>query len=121
MRFFNTIINALCKSGDIAEAIKFMRIMEDRGLKPDLFTYSVIISGYIKCGEMENAMRMFSEAKKNREKLTPVMYHTIIRGYCRLERFEKAVKLLEEYGVRANTDEYDKLKLLIGVYGGEVN
>ncbi|XP_076908277.1 small ribosomal subunit protein mS80 (rPPR6)-like [Bidens hawaiensis] len=109
---FNTIINALSKSGDLTEAIKVMRLMENRGLKPDVFAYSVIMSGYIKGGEMEEAAKMLTEAKKNHCKLTPVIYHTIIRGYCKLEQFEKAVKLLEEmeeYGVRPNTDEYNKL------------
>ncbi|KAI3693911.1 hypothetical protein L1987_76866 [Smallanthus sonchifolius] len=109
---FNTIINALSKSGDMTEAIKIMRMMENRGLKPDVFAYSVIMSGYTKGGEMEEAAKMLTEAKKSHCKLTPVIYHTIIRGYCKLEQFEKAVKLLEEmeeYGVRPNTDEYNKL------------
>ncbi|MFS7956010.1 putative tetratricopeptide-like helical domain superfamily [Helianthus anomalus] len=109
---FNTIINALSKSGDMTEAINVMRMMENRGLKPDVFAYSVIMSGYAKGGEMEEASKMLTEAKKNHCKLTPVIYHTIIRGYCKLEQFGKAVKLLEEmeeYGVRPNTDEYNKL------------
>ncbi|KAK1408865.1 hypothetical protein QVD17_40975 [Tagetes erecta] len=109
---FNTVINALSKAGDMTEAIKIMRVMENRGLKPDVFAYSVIMSGYTKGGEMEEAAKMLKEAKKNHNKLTPVIYHTIIRGYCKLEQFEKAVKLLEEmeeYGVRPNADEYNKL------------
>ncbi|KAJ0818022.1 putative tetratricopeptide-like helical domain superfamily [Helianthus annuus] len=109
---FNTIINALSKSGDMTEAVNVMRMMENRGLKPDVFAYSVIMSGYAKGGEMEEASKMLTEAKKNHCKLTPVIYHTIIRGYCKLEQFGKAVKLLEEmeeYGVRPNTDEYNKL------------
>ncbi|KAD5316980.1 hypothetical protein R6Q59_032246 [Mikania micrantha] len=109
---FNTVINALSKSGDMTEAIKIMRMMEDRGLKPDVYAYTVIMSGYAKGGNMEEAAKMLTKAKKNHCKLTPVTYHTIIRGYCKIEQFEKAVKLLqemEEYGVRPNSDEYNKL------------
>lgn len=95
----------------MGEARKLLKVMEDRGLKPDVYTYSVIMSGYTKGGEMEEAYKILNEAKKKHSKLSPVTYHTIIRGYCKLEQYDKALELLgemKEYGVEPNEDEYNK-------------
>ncbi|MCD7473515.1 hypothetical protein HAX54_015422 [Datura stramonium] len=109
---FNTVINALSKSGEMGEARKLLNVMENRGLKPDVYTYSAIMSGYAKGGEMEEARKILDESKKKHRKLSPVTYHTIIRGCCKLEQYDKALELLgemKEYGVQPNADEYNKL------------
>ncbi|GER49150.1 pentatricopeptide repeat-containing protein [Striga asiatica] len=110
---FNCVISGLAKSEDSTDgALNMMRLMEKRGLKPDLYTYSAILSGFAKNGEMEQACKIFDEAKKNHSKLTPIVYHILIRGFCKLEQFDKAVGLLREmraHGVNPNHDEYNKL------------
>jgi pentatricopeptide repeat protein len=109
---FNTVISGYCKGGDLKEAIEIMKLMESRGLKPDVYTYTVIISGYSSGGQMEEACYILSEAKKKHSKLSPVTYHALIRGYCKLDQFDKALELLaemEKFGVQPNADEYNKL------------
>ncbi|KAJ4886333.1 Pentatricopeptide repeat-containing protein [Raphanus sativus] len=81
--------------------------MESRGLKPDVYTYTVIISGYAKGGLMNEAQEILAEAKKKHERLSPVTYHSLIRGYCKMKTdtvvlplkaldWEKAEMLFEE-------------------------
>ncbi|CAI0552219.1 unnamed protein product [Linum tenue] len=109
---FNLVINAYCKVGDMDGAMKTMKLMKSRGLKPDVYTYTVAMSGYVSGGCMEDACKLLSEAKKKHTKLSPVSYHTLIRGYCKLEQYDKALELLaemKEFGVRASVDEYTKL------------
>lgn len=113
---FNTIITALSKQGNTMEdAMEVLRMMEGRGLKPDVYTYTVIISGYVRRCEMEEAYKILQQAKKNlseSSKLSSVTYHTLIRGFCKLEQFDQALALfseMKEDGVQPNHDEYNKL------------
>ena len=41
---FNFVINGLSKAGDMEEARKMMKLMKIRGLKSDVYTYSVSMS-----------------------------------------------------------------------------
>ncbi|KAJ1386778.1 Tetratricopeptide-like helical domain superfamily [Sesbania bispinosa] len=109
---FNFVITAYSKVGEMGQAVEMMKLLESRGLKPDVYTYVVIASGYSNGGEMEEARKILEEAKKKHVKLSPVLYHTLIRGYCKIEQFDEALKLLTEmkdYGVRSSFDDYDKL------------
>ncbi|XP_020597846.1 pentatricopeptide repeat-containing protein At3g02650, mitochondrial [Phalaenopsis equestris] len=109
---FNYVITGLCKEGEVVDAIALTRVMECRGLRPDVYTYSVIMSGFAKAGLMDEAFKIFCEAKKKHKILTPVLYHILIRGYCRIEEYEKALECLKdmkEHGVQPNADEYSKL------------
>ncbi|KAK7277120.1 hypothetical protein RIF29_18270 [Crotalaria pallida] len=109
---FNYVITEYAQAGQMVQAMGMLRVLESRGLKPDLYTHAVIMSGYSNGGEMEEARKILEEAKKKHVKLTPVMYHTLIRGYCKLEQFDEALKLLAEmkdFGVRPSVDEYEKL------------
>ena len=109
---FNYVITALSKGGEMEDAIAVMKIMEGRGLRPDIYTYCVIMSGFAKGGLMDEAYGIYREAKKNHAKLSPVTYHILIRGYCKMEEYDKALNCLKEmkdYGVQPNADEYNKL------------
>ncbi|KAF9593820.1 hypothetical protein IFM89_025529, partial [Coptis chinensis] len=119
---FSCVIRGLCrikdieeakKAGDLDEAMGLLKVMESRGLRPDVYTYSVLMSGYVKGGQMDEEHSLLSEAKTKHAKLCPVMFDILTRGYCKLEEFDKAVELLNEmkdYGVYPNADEYNKMK-----------
>ncbi|KAK7308994.1 hypothetical protein RJT34_05383 [Clitoria ternatea] len=109
---FNFVITGYAKVGEMGQVVDMMKLMESRGLKPDVYSYTVLASGYSNGGEMEEAVKVLEEAKKKHHKLSPVMFHTLIRGYCKLEQYDKALKLLAEMrdcGVRPSVDEYEKL------------
>ncbi|PQQ13022.1 pentatricopeptide repeat-containing protein [Prunus yedoensis var. nudiflora] len=55
---FNMVINGYCMAGDMREAIDMMNLMKSRGLKPDVYTYTVIMSGYTNGGQMEDACKI---------------------------------------------------------------
>ena len=92
--------------------MELIKLMESRGLKPDVYSYTVVISGYANGGQMKEAYEVLDEAKKKYAKLCPVTYHTLIRSHCKLEEYDLALKLLSEmrdFGVQPNADEYNKL------------
>ncbi|KAK6911790.1 Pentatricopeptide repeat [Dillenia turbinata] len=113
IKAFSAVIQDLCRIKDVDEAKKLLyKMIDRRGLKPDLYTYTIIMSSYAKRGQMDEAIKVLSEAKEKHSKLSPVTYHVLIRGYCKLEEFDKALNLLSEmkdYGVKPNKDEYNKL------------
>ncbi|GAB4855906.1 hypothetical protein Ancab_024546 [Ancistrocladus abbreviatus] len=41
---FNVVISSLSRPGDMDEAMEMMRLMEKRGLKPDVYTYRLTVS-----------------------------------------------------------------------------
>ncbi|KAK6235637.1 Pentatricopeptide repeat - like 10 [Theobroma cacao] len=94
------------------KAKEMIKLMEDKGLKLDVYTYIVVMNGYANAGQMDEACEVLSKARKKHMKLSPVTYHTLIRGYYKIEEFDKALKLLAEmkdFGVQPNVDEYNKL------------
>ncbi|KAK6247807.1 hypothetical protein QUC31_019372 [Theobroma cacao] len=109
---FNSVVNGYSKVGDMDKAKEMIKLMEDKGLKPDVYTYIVVMNGYANGGQMDEACEVLSEARKKHMKLSPMTYHTLIRGYCKIEEFDKALKLLAEmkdFEVQPNVDEYNKL------------
>ncbi|KAF9624613.1 hypothetical protein IFM89_012035 [Coptis chinensis] len=121
MKAFSCVIGGLFRIKDIEEAKKvgnldeamgLLKVMESRGLRPNVSTYSVLISGYVKGGQMDEARSLLSEAKKKHAKLYPVTFLILARGYCKLQEFDKAVELLiemKDYGVYPNDEEYNKM------------
>jgi pentatricopeptide repeat protein len=55
---YNTLIQALCKDGDVDTALRFFADMEVRGLQPDTFTYNVVLSALSEAGRSEEAQNM---------------------------------------------------------------
>ncbi|KAJ7949493.1 Pentatricopeptide repeat-containing protein [Quillaja saponaria] len=109
---FNSTINGYSKAGDMGEALEMLKLMESWGLKPVVYTYTVIMSGYASGDQMEEASKVLREVKKKHSKLSPVTYHTLIGGYCKLRQFDEALQLLAEmrdFGIEPIVDEYDKL------------
>nr|GMD50688.1 pentatricopeptide repeat-containing protein At3g02650, mitochondrial [Ipomoea batatas] len=76
----------LSKQGEMEEATKSLKMMEDRGLKPDVYTYTVIISGYVKKLEMDEAAEKLLEEMKG----NGVHLNAITKGLIR------AVKDMEQ-------------------------
>lgn len=43
---YNTLINGICKEGNMEKALKLMDEMLERGLAPTKFTYTSLIQGH---------------------------------------------------------------------------
>ncbi|KAF5188175.1 Pentatricopeptide repeat-containing protein [Thalictrum thalictroides] len=84
---FNFVISGLSKAGEMDEVMGLVKVMESRGLRPDVYTYSVIISGYgaVECDEGEWCRTNSDE------------YNKMIQSLClKAVDWRTAEKLLEE-------------------------
>ncbi|XVF47444.1 hypothetical protein PTKIN_Ptkin03bG0109000 [Pterospermum kingtungense] len=91
---FNSVVKWLFKGWRYGQRKEDYKT--DGGLKPDVYTYTVVMSGYANGGQMDQACKVLSEDKDKHMKPSPVTYHTLIRGYCKIEECYMALKLLAE-------------------------
>ncbi|XP_058203758.1 pentatricopeptide repeat-containing protein At3g22470, mitochondrial-like isoform X3 [Rhododendron vialii] len=113
---FNMLIDALCKEGrtgeaegilkimvrrdgffrnrKIGEAIKVFRSMQDQGIVPNNFIYSILINGMCKAGKIEDARKLFNSILANGLKPNVQLYNTMICGLCEVALLDEAEELL---------------------------
>nr|XP_011462244.1 PREDICTED: pentatricopeptide repeat-containing protein At1g62670, mitochondrial-like [Fragaria vesca subsp. vesca] len=61
---YNTIIEALCKAGDMECAMHFFSDLSLKGVRPDGFTYNMLIRGFIHKNEGSKAYNLVMEMLK---------------------------------------------------------
>ncbi|KAF2286395.1 hypothetical protein GH714_016680 [Hevea brasiliensis] len=84
---FNTIINGYSKCGYMKGAMEMKKLMERRGLKPDLFTYTVIF---------DKALELLTEMKEFGVQPNVDKYNKLIQSLCLKADWETAEKVLEK-------------------------
>ena len=57
--FFSSIINGLCKEGNVTYAQDIFNLVVEIGESPDVTTFTSLIDGYCLVGKMEKASRVF--------------------------------------------------------------
>ncbi|XP_059069266.1 pentatricopeptide repeat-containing protein At3g53700, chloroplastic-like [Cryptomeria japonica] len=86
---YTTIIDGLCKAGDLSRAHSLMNKMFDEGLSPDAVTCNCLIDAHCKLGEMDKAMTVG---------IAPdvVNYNTLIDCFCKENKLDRAFSMLNE-------------------------
>jgi len=64
LRIVNSLLHGFTKSNDVESALGVLDDIRARGLKPNMFTYSVVIQGLSRVGRWGEAMDLAEEAKK---------------------------------------------------------
>lgn len=94
------------------KAIKLFKEMEDKGLKPDVSTYTMIIHGYCRATDMDRAIKWFHRMKRNQVEPDVFTYTTMIDGYMRMADVPNAEGLFRSMmtkGIRPNRVTYNTL------------
>eukprot|EP00913_Durusdinium_trenchii_P021906 g20584.t1 len=60
----NTLIDACCRTGDLAKASCLLDDMADFELCPDLITYSTLIKGHCAKGDLDKALELFGAMRR---------------------------------------------------------
>merc|ERR1719298_268433 len=91
---YNTLIDIYARVGDMDKVSKMFRDMCDRGVDPDLITYSTVIKGYCVQGDMEQA------------KVAPSNFtlSILVKLYGRLGDLDRAFKVVETYPAKYGFD-----------------
>lgn len=92
---YSTIINGLCKKGEVKGAIQCLRFMEKEKCQPDAITYNTIIDGLCKRGLVDDALDLFCEMNNKGVRFTVVTYTSLIHGLFNSGQWEEALLLFK--------------------------
>uniref|UniRef100_A0ACD5W497 Uncharacterized protein n=1 Tax=Avena sativa TaxID=4498 RepID=A0ACD5W497_AVESA len=99
---YNTVINALCKDGNVRDARLIMdKAVSESGMKPDGFTYSSMILGYCKNNDLASAIEVFARMGKEGCEPNAAAYSNLINKLCDSGRVNEALDLMAEMTRRA--------------------
>merc|ERR550514_733666 len=82
--------------GDVSHAAKLFKDMGERGVDPDIITYSMMIKAYAVQGDMKQAIQLFGEMRKRGVEPDTKAYTTIIEGCLRKGDLEAAVRFVDD-------------------------
>uniref|UniRef100_A0A803KNL2 Pentatricopeptide repeat-containing protein n=1 Tax=Chenopodium quinoa TaxID=63459 RepID=A0A803KNL2_CHEQI len=78
---YNTIVKGLCRIGDNASALAFLKKMQfGCHFKPDIVIYNTIIDSLCKDRLLQEALDLFSSTKSEGIKPNVVTYTSLVRG-----------------------------------------
>ncbi|OAY84830.1 Pentatricopeptide repeat-containing protein [Ananas comosus] len=126
---YTILIDAVCRSGNLREAVRLLGVLTDAGFKPDCYLYNTIMKGYCmmdECGgvmEVYNRMRDEGVEPDLARKFLSVMaemghfpdtitYTALMSGMCRKGDASGALGLLgemEQKGCEPNECTYNTL------------
>ncbi|ERM94580.1 putative pentatricopeptide repeat-containing protein At4g17915 [Amborella trichopoda] len=93
---YNTIINGLCKAGDIGDALRLFRKLDGLSCRPELIRYNILIDGLCKCGKTHEARRVLKELGKMGYTPNGITYRTVITCCFRSGKANLGFELFSE-------------------------
>ncbi|GJN29377.1 hypothetical protein PR202_gb17600 [Eleusine coracana subsp. coracana] len=103
---FNTLINAMAKSGCLAAGVALDLLFEEaerlftelleKGFKPDAISYNSLLYAYAKEGDADNVERVCEELVKAGFTKNEITYNTMIHMYGKMGRLDLAIGLYDE-------------------------
>lgn len=81
----NTLIDACCRTGDLAKASCLLDDMADFELCPDLITYSTLIKGHCAKGDLDKALELFGAMRRRGIKPDAIVFNSLLDGGARKE------------------------------------
>ncbi|KAI8561104.1 hypothetical protein RHMOL_Rhmol04G0311000 [Rhododendron molle] len=126
---YSTIIDSLCKDGMVDDAVRLLLEMKDRGkakeadevleatiergVDPDVVTYSSLMDGYdglCKNGNIAKALSLFHTMESNGLDIDVVQYSILIDALCKDKKMDHArdlFKKLSSKGLYPNVKTYN--------------
>ncbi|PKI48504.1 hypothetical protein CRG98_031126 [Punica granatum] len=92
----NSLIDALCKGGNVDEAYKFFQEMGSKGINPDACTYSMFIWAYCESEDIHSVFRVLERMKRYNLVPNVYTYNRIIKKLCKKDKIREAYELLDE-------------------------
>ncbi|KAF8117186.1 hypothetical protein N665_0012s0190 [Sinapis alba] len=89
---YNILLDALCKSGHVDNAVELFKHVKSR-VKPELMTYNILINGLCKSRRVSSVNWMLRELEKAGFTPNAVTYTTMLKLYFKTKMIEKGLKL----------------------------
>ncbi|KAL6996556.1 hypothetical protein U1Q18_006688 [Sarracenia purpurea var. burkii] len=93
---YNSILQSLCKGGNVDEAYRRFREMKSKGLEPDAFTYSIFIRAACDANDIHSCFRVLDRMRRYNLVPNVYTYNCIIKKLCEVDKMEEAYLLLDE-------------------------
>lgn len=109
---YNTVLESLCKGGNVDEGYKLFQTMRSKGLEPDAFTYSIFILASCEANDIHTAFRILDRTRRYNLVPNVFTYNCIIHKLCKSDRVDEAYKLLDEMierGLKPDTWSYNAI------------
>ena len=109
---YNMLIDCFCKANVMNKAVMVFKVMQDRGVSPNLVTFNTLISGHCKDGEVHKARELLQMLLELGLKPDIFTFSSIIDCLCRAQQFDDALGCFSEmveWGISPNAVTYNIL------------
>ncbi|CAK9017356.1 Pentatricopeptide repeat-containing protein At1g62670 [Durusdinium trenchii] len=77
---YNTLIEALVRSGALNRAMNLLHDMAQHDVGPDLITFSILIKGFAGAGDLETAIQLLGQMQGMEIQPDSILFNTILNG-----------------------------------------
>ncbi|XWS11821.1 hypothetical protein CRYUN_Cryun37aG0033800 [Craigia yunnanensis] len=109
---YNSLLEALCKGGNVEEAYKMFTEMGLSGIEPDACSYTVFIRAYCEANNIHAAFRVLGRMRRYNLMPNLFTYNCIIKKLCKNNKVDESYKLLTEMierGINPDTWSYNAI------------
>jgi pentatricopeptide repeat protein len=92
----NSVMNTLYKAGYPYQAVKFFKLMVERGFNPDSYTYSALFNSLFQLGRIDSVVDMYCKVVTKNHSLDSYVHAAILGGLVKKGKHYKAKKILIE-------------------------
>ena len=93
---YNSLLEALCKGGNVDEAYKMFREIGSHGVEPDACSYAIFIRAYCEANNIHSVFSVLDRMKRYDLVPNVFTYNCIIKKLCKNGKVEDAYQLLHE-------------------------
>merc|ERR1719272_1538612 len=94
---YNVLIDACAKNEATDRIGQLLADMKERGLKPNLITYSTVLKGHCLRGDIRAAFNILDEMlAQTNLKPDEIMYNTLLDGCAQSNLVDEGLKLLQQ-------------------------
>lgn len=90
------MLDGLCKSGLVQEAMKLFGLMREKGSIPEVVVYTAVVEAFCKARKLDDAVRIFKKMQGNGVIPNAFSYWLLIQGLCKGGRLDDAVAFCVE-------------------------
>ncbi|KAL6285199.1 hypothetical protein ACE6H2_009589 [Prunus campanulata] len=92
----NSLLSYFCKSGFPALAVKFYKVMLDRGFTADKYTFVGLLSGLCKARRVDQAVDVYHGIVMNYPGQDAHIHTVLIDGLIKVRKFDRAISIFKK-------------------------
>lgn len=103
----------MCKAGQLKSARELFHSLSNKGLQPDVKTYTIMIKGLFSEGLTSEVNMLLKVMEENRCSPNDFTYNTIIRGLIGNNEMSRAIQVFHEMVERGFSADASTAELLV--------